>query len=85
MEGSYSVTTNNRFAFFMDDEDDPGDMIVQPETKVAEKSPKTAETSPSQKKNDQLTRGKDQKPLLQPGKKPQGDVDSGKRRDNQCE
>ncbi len=72
----------------MDDEDDPGDMVLRPEGKIPEKSPKTVTTdvSPSPKKNDKLTKGKiDQKPLSQPIKKPQGDVAGGKRRENQCE
>ena len=47
MEEVYSVSTNNRFALFMDDEDDPGDTILQ-SSKVPDKSEKKTE----QKKNE---------------------------------
>ncbi len=82
MEGSYSVSTNNRFAFFMDEEDDPGDMVIQTESK----SPKTTtEVSPVQKNTEKaLPKGKDQKPIVQV-KKVLGEPAGGKRREAQCE
>ena len=82
MEGSYSVSTNNRFAFFMDEEDDPGDMVIQTDSK----SPKTiTEVSPVQKNTEKvLPKGKDQKPAVQVKKVP-GESTGGKRRETQCE
>ena len=48
MEDVYSVSTNNRFALFMDDEDDPGDAIAS-STKVTDKSEKKPEAKKSEK------------------------------------
>ena len=84
MEDNYSVATNNRFAFFMDEEDDPGDMILQ-ESRLTEKSPKKLAVSPTQKKSEKPIKGKDQKVVNQQGKKPQGDNGGGKRKEVQCE
>ena len=53
MEDTYSVATNNRFAFFMADEDDSGDFDVQ-ESKTAkeEPSPDVKKTQTDAKKQD---------------------------------
>lgn len=50
MDAVYSVGTNNRFAFFIDNDDDPGDVIPTPSTKKEEatKSAKTKGTSKQQ-------------------------------------
>ena len=82
MEGSYSVATNNRFAFFMDDEDDPGDMMVgQNESKTTKPNNEVLAT---QKKTEKVVPkgNKEQRPTVQ-GKKGQGEP--GKRREVQCE
>ena len=47
MDEVYSVTTNNRFALFMEEEDDPGDTILSP-SKLPEKTDK----KPEAKKNE---------------------------------
>lgn len=78
MEASFSVSTNNRFAFFMGEEDDPGDMILQQPPEPKNTSEKiVAEVSPSQKRNEKNTKQRDQKPPAQqqqqPGRKTQGD------------
>lgn len=43
---SYSVNVNNRFALFLDDEDDPGDVIIAPAKK--EEPAKITKTSKQQ-------------------------------------
>lgn len=52
MEGSFSVATNNRFAFFMNEEDDPGDILAEeskPKVKELAVQPKD-DKSPKNKK-----------------------------------
>ena len=70
MEDVYSVSTNNRFALFMDDEDDPGDAIVS-STKLTDK----AEKKPEAKKIDKIGKpkpkdGRERPQAVQNGKKP---------------
>ena len=83
MDETYSVSTNNRFALFMDEEDDPGDVVLQ-ESKLPEKSPKKVE-APIQKKTEKVAKIKEtkEKPLGQQNKRSQGEV-AGKRKDPSC-
>jgi hypothetical protein len=39
MEAAFSVATNNRFAFFMDDEDNPGDTVIDEAPSQAKPTP----------------------------------------------
>ena len=84
MDETYSVSTNNRFALFMDEEDDPGDVVLQ-ESKLPEKSPKKVEAAPIQKKTEKVAKIKEtkEKPLGQQNKRAQGEV-GGKRKDPSC-
>ena len=85
MEDTYSVATNNRFALFMDDEDDPGDEVLQesilPDKPTATGKPKVESTeskpdkSPKNKKKDTKDKGQSQ-----PGKKVQVET-PGKRKE----
>lgn len=85
MEDTYSVATNNRFALFMDDEDDPGDEVLQ-ESRLPDKATVTGKSktesnesksdkSPKNKKKDTKDKGQ-----TQPGKKAQGET-PGKRKE----
>lgn len=65
----YSVSTNNRFALFMDDEDDPGDTILSPS-----KLPDKTEKKPEAKKNERVPKakakeGRERPPAVQNGRK----------------
>lgn len=79
MEGSFSVSTNNRFAFFMNEDDDPGDVVLDSSKPVAAAVPKPKE-SPAQQssgkdeKSPQVKKkeGSKDKGQAQTGKKPEG-------------
>lgn len=59
MEQAYSVGTSNRYAVFMDEEDDPGDVISPPEKDVSlTKTSKSGKDVPKQSKN---AKGKENK------------------------
>ena len=70
MTSEYSVGTTNRYAFFLDDEDDPGDTIL-PASSRPEKSDKDATTTAAgskAKKADKAApkgKGKENKEKLQ--------------------
>ena len=71
----------------MDEEDDPGDVVLQ-ESKLPEKSPKKVEAAPIQKKTEKVAKIKEtkEKPLGQQNKRAQGAQGEvgGKRKDPSC-
>ena len=63
MEQLYSIGTTNRYAMFIDDEDDPGDVIVPPSKEPPHPVTKTTKSDSAKEntKSSKVAKGKENK------------------------